>query len=109
MTVMNISSVGFSPRSKEVAMNTKNRGRMWLILTFFALTACTGPQNQPSPTFNAGQESVVPDTPQADMPNPAAAACVEQGFVSEIRAAADGSQYGVCIFPDGSECDECNG
>ncbi len=87
-------------------MNTKNRGRMWLILTFFALTACTGPQNQPSPTFSAGQESVVPDTPQADMPNPAAAACVEQGFVSEIRAAADGSQYGVCIFPDGSECDE---
>lgn len=79
---------------------------MWLILTFFALTACTGPQNQPSPTFSAVQESMVPDTPQADMPNPAAAACVEQGFVSEIRAAADGSQYGVCIFPDGSECDE---
>ena len=32
--------------------------------------------------------------------------CVEQGFKSEIRTAADGSQSGVCIFPDGSECDE---
>jgi len=40
------------------------------------------------------------------MPNPASAYCVEQGFKSEIRTAADGSQTGVCIFPDGSECDE---
>ncbi len=40
------------------------------------------------------------------MPNPASAYCVEQGFKSEIRTAVDGSQSGVCIFPDGSECDE---
>jgi hypothetical protein len=44
--------------------------------------------------------------PQANLPNPAAVYCVEQGFQSEIRTAADGSQAGVCIFPDGSECDE---
>jgi len=40
------------------------------------------------------------------MPNPAALYCEQQGYTSEIRTAADGSQYGVCIFPDGSECDE---
>jgi len=40
------------------------------------------------------------------MPNPASVFCVEQGFKSEIRTDADGSQSGVCIFPDGSECDE---
>jgi hypothetical protein len=40
------------------------------------------------------------------MPNPASVYCVEQGFKSEIRTAADGSQTGVCIFPNGSECDE---
>jgi hypothetical protein len=40
------------------------------------------------------------------MPNPASAFCVEQGFRSEIRTATDGSQFGVCVFPDGSECDE---
>ncbi|MBK9055868.1 MAG: DUF333 domain-containing protein [Chloroflexi bacterium] len=40
------------------------------------------------------------------MPNPASAFCQEQGYQSEIRTATDGSQYGVCIFPDGSECDE---
>jgi len=38
--------------------------------------------------------------------NPAATHCVEQGYTSQIRTAADGSQYGVCIFPDGSECEE---
>jgi hypothetical protein len=40
------------------------------------------------------------------MPNPTAAYCEEQGYKSEIRTAADGSQSGVCIFPDGSECDD---
>jgi putative hemolysin len=40
------------------------------------------------------------------MPNPASTYCEEQGYVVEIRTGADGGQYGVCIFPDGSECDE---
>ncbi len=38
--------------------------------------------------------------------NPAAVYCGEQGGASEIRSAADGSQSGVCVFADGSECDE---
>jgi len=45
-------------------------------------------------------------TPQANMPNPASAYCEQQGNRSEIVTAADGSQYGVCIFPDDSLCDE---
>jgi len=40
------------------------------------------------------------------MPNPASTYCIEQGFKLKIRTAADGSQAGYCIFPDGSECDE---
>lgn len=46
------------------------------------------------------------ETPQADMPNPAAVFCEEQGYRVEIRTAADGSQQGFCIFSDGTECDE---
>ena len=46
------------------------------------------------------------DTALANMPNPASVYCVEQGYKSEIRTASDGSQSGMCIFPDGSECDE---
>ncbi len=42
----------------------------------------------------------------ADMPNPAAVYCKDQGYEYEIRTDENGGQYGVCIFPDGSECDE---
>ena len=35
--------------------------------------------------------------------NPAAVYCVEQGYDYEIISNEQG-QYGVCIFPDGSEC-----
>lgn len=45
-------------------------------------------------------------TRQVGMANIASVYCVEQGFKSEIRTAPDGSQSGVCIFPDGNECDE---
>jgi len=44
--------------------------------------------------------------PTSNMPNPASAFCEEQGGKVEIRTAADGSQQGFCILPDGTECDE---
>lgn len=40
------------------------------------------------------------------MANPASAFCVEQGGRSEIRKAADGSEYGVCHLPDGRVVEE---
>lgn len=41
----------------------------------------------------------------AGMANPASVYCVQQGGELEIRE-GEGGQYGVCIFPDGRECDE---
>jgi hypothetical protein len=41
----------------------------------------------------------------AGLPNPASVYCEEQGGVLEIREGDDG-QTGVCVFPDGSECEE---
>ena len=38
------------------------------------------------------------------VPNPAAAYCNGLGYKYEIRTSPSGSQYGVCVFPDGSEC-----
>jgi putative hemolysin len=74
-----------------------------IIITFtiilMALTACTAFQVQTL-------ESTGTDMPQANMPNPASVYCNEQGNKLEIRTAADGSQSGVCVFPDGSTCDE---
>ena len=40
------------------------------------------------------------------MPNPASVYCEQNGNKLEIRTAADGSQTGICVFPDGSTCDE---
>ena len=40
------------------------------------------------------------------LPNPASVYCEDNGGKLEIRTSADGSQSGVCVFPDGSECDE---
>jgi hypothetical protein len=40
------------------------------------------------------------------MPNPASLFCEQKGNTLEIRTAADGSQSGTCVFPDGSSCDE---
>jgi len=40
------------------------------------------------------------------MPNPATVYCDQNGNTHEIHTAADGGQTGVCIFPDGSTCEE---
>jgi uncharacterized protein len=69
-------------------------------IILIALTACTAPQTQ------LVVAPVSTELPQASIPNPASVYCGQQGYKSEIRTAADGSQSGVCIFPDGSECDE---
>jgi inhibitor of cysteine peptidase len=40
------------------------------------------------------------------MPNPASAACVANGGTVEIRKNADGSEYGMCSFANGTSCEE---
>lgn len=69
------------------------------LLILLTLTACTPRPTPPTPAPVSTIDSV-------GLANPASVHCVEQGFKSEIRTAPDGSQSGVCIFPDGSECDE---
>jgi putative hemolysin len=57
------------------------------------------------PTLISPTESpLAPDQPA--LPNPASVFCEEQGGQLEIRTDASGGQVGVCIFPDGSECEE---
>ena len=47
-----------------------------------------------------------PTSEPGSLPNPASKYCVDQGYELEIRTDEAGNQYGVCIFPDGSECEE---
>lgn len=70
------------------------------IVILMALTACAAPQTQAAP------EPAATDMPQAGMPNPASVYCEQNGNKLEIHTADDGSQSGICIFPDGSTCDE---
>jgi putative hemolysin len=70
----------------------EGKERMTRIITFtiilIALTACASSQ------------------PEAGLPNPASVYCEQNGNKLEIHTATDGSQSGICVFPDGSTCDE---
>jgi len=70
------------------------------VIILMVLTACTALQTQAAP------EPAMTDMPQEGMPNPASVYCTQNGNKLEIRTAADGSQNGICVFPDGSTCDE---
>jgi len=71
-----------------------------IVITLIALTACTASQTQ------AAAEPATTDISQAGMSNPASVYCEQNGNKLEIRTAADGSQNGICVFADGSACDE---
>ena len=44
------------------------------------------------------------ETAQPELANPASVYCQGLGYTEETRESEVG-QYGVCIFPDGAECD----
>ena len=67
-------------------------------IILMALTACTSFRVQ---TSESAATEILPN-----MPNPASVYCEQNGNKLEIQTAADGSQNGVCVFPDGSTCDE---
>jgi len=45
------------------------------------------------------------ETGNTQIANPAAVYCEEQGYDYQIITNPDGSQSGICVFTDGSECD----
>jgi putative hemolysin len=69
-------------------------------IPLMALSACSALHNQ---VLTVNPAAAVP---QAVLPNPASVYCEENGNHLEIQTATDGSQSGVCVFPDGSSCDE---
>lgn len=67
----------------------------WFTLLVFAsgvLSSCAA--GNPEPKENIG------------LPNPASVYCEENGGRLDLRADADGGVRGICVFPDGSECEE---
>jgi putative hemolysin len=84
----------------------KSGSRRWMavlvtLILASLLSACFGISQEVSmPTPEPGAEG------PPGMANPASVYCEEQGGRLELRTAADGGQFGVCIFSDGSECEE---
>ena len=54
----------------------------------------------------AGVEAVATTAPSAGMANPASVACVNAGGKLEIMKNADGGEYGMCTFTNGTSCEE---
>lgn len=77
-----------------------------ILILLILLASCTATPVQPTPIPSNTGELGSHATSQVNLPNPASVHCQEQGYKNEIRTAPDGSQSGVCIFPDGSRCDE---
>ena len=81
---------------------------MLLVLT---LTACSpspsaAPTTVPQSTQSPSPTSVASPSPVANLANPASENCVTQGGTVSIQKNSDGSEYGLCIFPDGKQCEE---
>lgn len=71
---------------------------MIYIIILIVLTGCS--------TFQIQESQAAGTKMPPNMPNPASVYCEENGNKLEIHTAEDGSQSGICVFPDGSVCDE---
>lgn len=74
---------------------------LWMILA----SGCAPQGSAPTPTPVPDPTPTTAPEEGGQIANPATSFCLEKGYRSEIRE-GQGGQYGVCIFPDGTECDE---
>jgi uncharacterized protein len=74
-----------------------------MLLAVAALAVACGQPEKPAPGPAAQQ--VAPPPGGAQLANPASVNCEKKGGRLEIRTEPAG-QYGVCVFADGSRCEE---
>lgn len=56
--------------------------------------------------FSLHRVNSVKQAPRSGLANPASVNCVKQGGKLDIRKNATGGEYGMCIFPNGKQCEE---
>ncbi len=82
-----------------------------LIVIFFVITVVTGivlvgfyfNRNMTKPEENNGANN---NDTIGEIPDPAGYLCHELGYKTQVITDEKGGQYGICIFPDGTECEE---
>ena len=84
------------------------------ILAGLLIAGCTQPQAPatvqntivPAQVSPSSETAIPASTATAGMANPASVNCGEINGTTEIKTAADGSQYGMCTFSNGTSCEE---
>lgn len=74
-----------------------------LLVTMVFLSGCQVGRGQATPTpieiFDGEEDQFI------GIPNPASFYCQEMGYELDLRE-TDGGTEGICVFPNGSECEE---
>lgn len=86
-------------QSKVIVMNFDTKRKAGLLAMCFVglfMMGCVASQNGQNQTQNEN----------LTMANPASVYCINNGGLSKIVTAADGSQSGLCMFPNGAQCEE---
>ena len=91
-------------------MNRQKKTLLTATLLLVSLLILSGCQTSRSnlaqtPTPYIEKEDDEEGDPFIGVPNPASFYCQEMGYEIELRTVAGGTQ-GICIFPDGKECEE---
>jgi len=91
-------------------MNRQKKTPLTAALVLVSLLVITGCQKSRTdldltPTPFTKETDNEEGDPFIGVPNPASFYCEEMGYEVELRTVAGGTQ-GICIFPDGRECEE---
>jgi len=91
-------------------MNRQKKTPLTATLVLVSLLVITGCQKSRTdldltPTPFTKESDNEEGDPFIGVPNPASFYCEEMGYKVELRTIAGGTQ-GICIFPDGRECEE---
>jgi hypothetical protein len=86
------------------------------VLASTAVLGCTAPRAHPAPLQPSSSSRTTPPRASAassaqaegaqQRGNPASEYCIQHGGRLEIRSDSSGGQWGACVFPGGSECEE---
>jgi putative hemolysin len=71
--------------------------RKWMLILIVLLLVVT---------MSACKRDQTTSGAEVKLANPASVYCEQNGGKVEMRTDASGGQAGICVFPDGSECDE---
>ncbi len=89
-------SPGFCPNGKIIIKRDKNNCPL--------APVCTHPIFKKAGPI--GRFKIMSKHPRTGLANPASVYCKKLGYKLEIKKNDNGGEYGICIFPDGNQCEE---